>query len=50
MKSKREEICKYFLGEYDYSNAQSTKVFIQKVLEVTYERDRLVEELKELHN
>ncbi|MEA2019416.1 MAG: CDP-glycerol glycerophosphotransferase family protein [Campylobacterota bacterium] len=48
VKIKRDEISKYFLGEYDYSKCESTELFIKKVLEVSDERDVLIKELDKL--
>ena len=42
LKEQREQIKEYYLG--DYEKGESTKLFINKVLEVMDERDRLLDE------
>lgn len=41
----REEIRKYFIGDYSYKENKSTEVFIENVLNVISERDRLITQL-----
>jgi len=42
---KRNRIKEYFLGKYNYSNQESTKIFISKIEEICKEHDSLLESL-----
>ena len=44
-KEMRNKIKRYFLGNFDYEKKESTSIFINKILEIIEERDRLVSEL-----
>lgn len=43
--SERNRIKEYFLGNYDYSKKESTRVFVAKIDEICRERDNLVHSL-----
>jgi len=43
---QRNKIKKYFLGNYDYANKESTKLFISKIVDICDERDNLFKELE----
>lgn len=43
MKIEREKIKRYFLGDLDYDNGESTSTFVTRILEACKERDSLLE-------
>jgi len=45
--SERNKIKKYFLGNYDYSKKESSRVFVSKIDEICRERDDLLHSLKQ---
>ena len=46
----RNKIRYYFLGNYDYSQKESTQKFVNTVLDICNERDNLLENLKTMNN
>ncbi|MDG6881412.1 hypothetical protein A6A21_02470 [Phocoenobacter uteri] len=46
VKQQRNEIKKYFLGDFDYANKQSTKMFIETICQLCDLRDREIENNK----
>ena len=45
LKAKRNDIKRYFLGDFDYPKQESTTKFIETIFEICKERDALVEQL-----
>jgi len=50
IKMERNRIKEYFLGNYNYAEQESTKKFVNQVIDICTERDRLVASLIELNN
>lgn len=47
-KEERNKIRQYFLGDFDYTKQESTKVFVSKIHEIIDERDMLVRDLEKI--
>jgi len=44
-KNIRNKVKKYYLGDFDYANKESTKTFIKTIGDIIKERDHLIEQL-----
>jgi len=45
MKIERNQIKEYFLGKYDYNKQESTKAFVEQIVKICDERDKLLDVL-----
>jgi len=50
IKMERNRIKEYFLGNFNYGEQESTKAFVNQVIDICTERDKLAASLKELNN
>ena len=49
MQTARNSVKEYYLGNYNYGEKESTQKFVNQVIDICLERDKLVESLKELN-